>query len=197
MAGIDLFVTGGIGGVHRGGELTMGAPAEPLLLAPSHNPNRPPDVSADLTELGRTPVAVICAGAKSILDIPRTLEVLETMGVPVIGFGTDTFPAFFTPSSGYAAPLRLNTAAQVASSVFASQRLGLSTGMVVGVPNRESVDEEEIETATRVRGDLACAVATCHFCACPPPPPPSRRLSPRQRSEAFTARRPLHSCCSA
>jgi len=87
MAGIGVFVTGGIGGVHRGGEDSM-------------------DVSADLCELGRTPVTVVCAGAKSILDIPRTLEYLETQGVGVLALGTDEFPAFFTRRSGCAAPTR-------------------------------------------------------------------------------------------
>ncbi len=81
MAGIAVFATGGIGGVHRGAELSF-------------------DISADLQELARTPVAVVCAGAKAILDIPKTLEVLETKGVPVIGYGTAEFPAFWTRSSG-------------------------------------------------------------------------------------------------
>ena len=93
-AGISVFATGGIGGVHRGGESSM-------------------DVSADLTELGRTPVAVVCAGVKSILDIPRTLEVLETQGVPVFAYGTNEFPAFYTPRSGVPAPDRLDTPAEV------------------------------------------------------------------------------------
>jgi hypothetical protein len=101
QAGIPIFVTGGIGGVHRGAEVTM-------------------DVSADLTELGQTPVAVICAGIKSILDIPKTLEVLETQGVAVIGLGTKEFPAFFTPSSGCPAPLTLDTPAQCAAMIGTS-----------------------------------------------------------------------------
>lgn len=92
-AGIRVFVTGGIGGVHRGGEASM-------------------DVSADLTELGRTPVAVVCAGAKSVLDIPRTLEFLETQGVPVAGYGVDELPAFFTRRSGVRAPCRVDTPKQ-------------------------------------------------------------------------------------
>ena len=86
LAGIDVFVTGGIGGVHRGAEVTM-------------------DVSADLTELSRTPVAVVCAGIKSILDIPKTLEKLETFGIPVLGFQSNQFPAFFTADSGCSAPI--------------------------------------------------------------------------------------------
>jgi hypothetical protein len=115
QAGIPIFVTGGIGGVHRGAEATM-------------------DVSADLSELGRTPVAVVCAGIKSILDIPKTLEVLETQGVAVVALGTDEFPAFFTPASGCAAPLRVDTPAQVAQMIDASRRLRLDSGMVIAVP---------------------------------------------------------------
>jgi pseudouridylate synthase len=97
LVGIEIFVTGGIGGVHRGADLTM-------------------DISSDLTELGRTPVTVVCAGAKSILDIPRTLEYLETLGVMVVGYGTDTFPAFFTRSSGCPVQARLDTPKQVPTS---------------------------------------------------------------------------------
>lgn len=115
MAGIPVFVTGGIGGVHRGAETTM-------------------DVSADLTELGRTPVAVVCAGVKSILDIPKTLEYLETQGVAVAALGTSEFPAFFTPHSGSAAPLRVETPRACAEMIAASQRLRLDSGMVIAVP---------------------------------------------------------------
>eukprot|EP00899_Mesostigma_viride_P017207 jgi/Mesvir1/25488/Mv24026-RA.1 len=130
MAGIPLFVTGGIGGVHRDGESTM-------------------DVSADLTELGCTPVAVICAGAKTILDIPRTLEYLETQGVPVVGYGTDEFPAFFTKSSGCKAPCRLDTPTACAQLIDASRRLGLRGGMVFGVPIPEdhAAEGEMVERA--------------------------------------------------
>lgn len=113
-AGISVFVTGGIGGVHRGGERTM-------------------DVSADLTELGRTPVAVVCAGAKSVLDIPRTLEYLETQGAAVVGYGTDEFPAFFTRTSGCVAPTRVNTPREAAALVKAGRNLRLG-GTVFGVP---------------------------------------------------------------
>lgn len=113
-AGVRVFVTGGIGGVHRGGEASL-------------------DVSADLTELGRTPVCVVCAGVKSILDIPRTLEVLETQGVPVLAYGQDDFPAFFARSSGCRAPGRVDSPAEAAAVVDASTRLGLG-GLVVGVP---------------------------------------------------------------
>ena len=113
-AGVEVFVTGGVGGVHRGGEHTL-------------------DVSADLTELGRTPVAVVCAGAKSILDIPRTLEVLETQGAAVVGYGTDEFPAFFSRTSGCAAPARVDAPDEAAAIVRANRNLGLG-GCVFGVP---------------------------------------------------------------
>ena len=115
LAGIPVFVTGGIGGVHRGAEVTM-------------------DVSADLTELGRTPVAVVCAGIKSILDIPKTLEFLETQGVAVVGLGTTEFPAFFTPTSGCTSPLTLESPAQVAAMLAAARRLRLTSGTVIAVP---------------------------------------------------------------
>ncbi|KJE98216.1 pfkB family carbohydrate kinase [Capsaspora owczarzaki ATCC 30864] len=117
MAGIPLFVTGGIGGVHRGVLETY-------------------DVSADLTELGRTPVAVVCAGAKSILDIPRTLEYLETEGVPTITLGHNSpdFPAFFTPSSGIPAMTHVETEQACAEIIHAHLRAGLTSGLVVGVP---------------------------------------------------------------
>lgn len=113
--GIHVFVTGGIGGVHRGGENTM-------------------DVSSDLTELGRTPVAVICAGVKSILDIPRTLEYLETQGVPVIGYGTEEFPAFFTRRSRCKVPCRVDTPIECAELIGASLALDLQSGVLIGVP---------------------------------------------------------------
>ena len=114
MAGIRVFATGGIGGVHRGAESTF-------------------DISADLEELGRTQVAVVCAGAKAILDIPKTLEVLETKGVPVIGYGTDEFPAFWTRSSGYPVDHRLDTPQAVAALIEMQFRLGLG-GVLVGNP---------------------------------------------------------------
>ncbi|TPX66679.1 pseudouridylate synthase [Spizellomyces sp. 'palustris'] len=116
QAGIKVFVTGGIGGVHRGGEDSM-------------------DVSADLTELGRTPVAVICAGAKSILDIERTLEFLETQGVTVVSYGdSDDFPAFYTPKSGYRSIAHLKTPDACASLIKANNDLQLQSGMVIAVP---------------------------------------------------------------
>jgi pseudouridine-5'-phosphate glycosidase len=127
LAGIPVFVTGGIGGVHRQGEVTL-------------------DVSADLTELARTSVAVVCAGAKAILDLPRTLEVLETHGVPIIGFGTDTFPAFYTRSSGLPVDVRLDSPADVARVMAAKWGLGLDGGVLVTtpVPEAHAMDTEEI-----------------------------------------------------
>eukprot|EP00892_Ulva_mutabilis_P010666 jgi/Ulvmu1/7972/UM004_0205.1 len=133
-AGVRVFVTGGIGGVHRGVERTM-------------------DVSADLTELGRTPVAVVCAGVKTILDIPKTLEYLETQGVTVAAHGTDDFPAFFVPSSGLRAPLRIDCPSRLAAIVRRLPALG--SGMVIAVPI-PAADEElgrrlqaHIDTALR------------------------------------------------
>jgi pseudouridine-5'-phosphate glycosidase len=114
MAGIQLFATGGIGGVHRGAELSF-------------------DISADLEELSRTPVAVVCAGAKAILDLPKTLEVLETRGVPVIGYGTDDFPAFWTRSSGLRADHRLDTPEAVADLLETQFSLGMG-GVLIGNP---------------------------------------------------------------
>eukprot|EP00798_Chlamydomonas_sp_ICE-L_P014411 gene14411-20405_t len=114
LAGIKVFVTGGVGGVHRGGESTM-------------------DISSDLTELGRTPVAVVCAGVKSVLDIPRTLEFLETQGVCVAAFNTDEFPAFFSRHSGCKAPARVDTPKGAAAMMHSISRLGLSNGMLLAV----------------------------------------------------------------
>lgn len=115
IAGIRVFATGGIGGVHRGAESSM-------------------DVSADLDELGRTDVAVVCAGAKSILDIPKTLEYLETKGVPVIVYRGDEFPAFYTSRSGLRAELRMDSAADIAAMLKAKWGLGLSGGAVIANP---------------------------------------------------------------
>ena len=130
MAGISIFVTGGIGGVHRGSEKTM-------------------DISADLMELARTNVAVVCAGIKSILDIPRTLEYLETQGVPVIGYRTDEFPAFYTTTSGYSVQSRINTAEEIARCMKVKWGLGLEGGMVIANPvlREDAMDEEVIEEA--------------------------------------------------
>ncbi len=125
LAGIDVFATGGIGGVHRG---------------------HPFDVSADLIELGRTPVTVVCAGAKSILDLPLTLEVLETHGVPIIGYGTDELPAFYSRRSGLPIDVRVDTPEGVAAIILARDRLHLQQGILVTVPVPEA-DELPIEEA--------------------------------------------------
>ena len=115
LAGIDVFATGGIGGVHRGAETSF-------------------DISADLAELAQPAVTVVAAGAKAILDIPKTLEVLETYGVPVIGYGQAEFPGFWARSSGLAAPLRLDRAAQIAAAHLMRARLGLPGGQLVANP---------------------------------------------------------------
>lgn len=119
QAGIALFATGGIGGVHRGAEDTF-------------------DISADLEELGRTPVSVVCAGAKSILDIPKTLEYLETRGVPVIGYRSDAFPAFFARESGSAVDARFDTPAEIAAVIAAQKALDLSAGLLITNPLPEA-----------------------------------------------------------
>ena len=113
MVGIKVFATGGIGGVHRG---------------------QPQDVSADLIEFGRTHVAVVSSGAKSILDLPLTLEVLETHGVPILGFQTDSLPAFYAPSSGLPIDQRVDSALQAAQIIQAAQALGAQHGILVAVP---------------------------------------------------------------
>ena len=115
LAGISVFATGGIGGVHRGAEASF-------------------DISADLAELGETAVTVVAAGAKAILDLPKTLEVLETRGVPVIAFGQDDFPAFWSRSSGMKAPLRMDTAAQIAAAHKMRAALGIPGGQLVANP---------------------------------------------------------------
>ena len=115
LAGIHVFATGGIGGVHRGAETTF-------------------DISADLLELAATPVTVVAAGAKAILDLPKTLEVLETHGVPVIAYGQDEFPAFWSRSSGLRAPLRMDSAAQIAQPQRLRRELGLPGGQLVANP---------------------------------------------------------------
>ena len=115
LAGIDVFATGGIGGVHRGAELSF-------------------DISADLPELAATPVTVIAAGAKAILDLPKTLEYLETAGVPVIAYGQDDFPAFWSRSSGLAAPLRMDSPFEIAAAQLLRTSLGLPGGQLVTNP---------------------------------------------------------------
>jgi pseudouridine-5'-phosphate glycosidase len=128
LSGIKLFATGGVGGVHRGAEQSF-------------------DISADLTELSRTPVTVVCAGVKSILDIPKTLETLETLRVPVIGYGTDEFPAFFTRESGERADQRLDTPDEVATAIRLHDRLGAGTGVMLAnpIPADASLDRGEID----------------------------------------------------
>ena len=115
LAGISVFATGGIGGVHRGAEQSF-------------------DISADLRELSLTAVTVVAAGAKAILDLPKTLEVLETLGVPVIAFGQDEFPAFWSRSSGLKAPLRMDNAEDIAAAQLLRRQLGLSGGQLVANP---------------------------------------------------------------
>lgn len=130
MAGIRIFATGGIGGVHRNAQQTF-------------------DISADLTELGRTDVAVVSAGVKSILDIGLTLEYLETLGVPVIGYGTDEFPAFFTRESGFRVNCRLDIPQDVAEVIRAKRELGLKNGILIAnpVPSEFSFDKGMIDNA--------------------------------------------------
>lgn len=127
LAGIEVFVTGGIGGVHREAETTM-------------------DISADLQELAQTNVAVVCAGAKSILDLGLTLEYLETQGVPVVGFGTDTLPAFYTRTSPFNVNFRLDSADEVAEMIKTKWELGLDGGIVLAnpIPEENALDESFI-----------------------------------------------------
>jgi len=128
MAGIHIFATGGIGGVHRGVEDTL-------------------DISADLEELARTNVAVVCAGIKSVLDIGRTLEYLETKGVPVVGYQTDTLPAFYTRSSGYPIDYRVDDVAEIVHALRIKWHMGLEGGMVIAnpIPVEHALDDDEIE----------------------------------------------------
>ena len=130
MAGVKIFATGGIGGVHRGAETTM-------------------DISADLEELANTPVMVVCAGAKAILDLGLTLEYLETKGVPVIGYGTEELPAFYTRKSGFSVDYRLDTPAEVAEAFDAQRKCGLRTGMLLTnpIPEEYSMDADVINRA--------------------------------------------------
>ena len=130
LAGIKVFATGGIGGVHRGAETSF-------------------DISADLMELAATPVTVVAAGAKAILDLPKTLEVLETQGVPVIAFGQDDFPAFWSRSSGLKAPLRMDDPAQIAAAHKMRATLGLPGGQLVAnpIPAEAEIPREAITPA--------------------------------------------------
>ena len=139
MAGIKVFATGGIGGVHRGAETTM-------------------DISADLEELAQTPVMVICAGAKSILDLGLTLEYLETKGVPVIGYGTEELPAFYTRKSGFKVDYRIDTPEELAAAFKAKLEMGLKGGMLVTnpIPEEYSMDPDCINAA------IDQAIAECN-----------------------------------
>jgi pseudouridylate synthase len=130
LAGIHVFATGGIGGVHRGAETSY-------------------DISADLQELAQSPVTVVSAGAKAILDLPKTLEVLETLGVPVIAFGQDMLPAFWSRDSGLRAPLRMDDAATIAAAHRMRGRLGLPGGQLVAnpVPAADEIPRDEIDPA--------------------------------------------------
>ena len=141
LAGVKVFATGGIGGVHRGVEETM-------------------DISADLEELAQTNVAVVCAGAKAILDLPRTLEYLETKGVLVVGYQTDYLPAFYTRTSEYKLEYRMDTPKEIAESLYAKDALGLKGGMLITnpIPQEYSLDEKvmnnAIEQAIKEMNDL-------------------------------------------
>ncbi len=130
LAGIDVFATGGIGGVHRGAETTM-------------------DISADLEELAQTPVMVVCAGAKSILDLGLTLEYLETKGVPVLGYGTEELPAFYTRQSGFAVDYRVDSPAELAAILKTQRELAYPGGILVAnpIPERYSMDKQAIDAA--------------------------------------------------
>ena len=130
MAGIQVFATGGVGGVHRGAETTM-------------------DISADLEELAQTPVMVVCAGAKAILDLGLTLEYLETKGVPVIGYGTEELPAFYTRKSGFKVDYRIDTPSELAAAFKAQREMGLKTGMLVTnpIPHEYAMDDKIINAA--------------------------------------------------
>lgn len=129
LAGIRFFATGGIGGVHRGAVETM-------------------DISADLREFAETPVLVVSAGAKAILDIPLTMEYLETMGVPVLGYGTDEMPAFYYAESGIKVPIRVDSAAEAAAIFKTSLAMGYRSGILVGnpVPEKDALDRSKIES---------------------------------------------------
>ncbi|HPE25331.1 pseudouridine-5'-phosphate glycosidase [Albidovulum sp.] len=140
LAGIAVFATGGIGGVHRGAGESF-------------------DISADLTELARTPVTVVAAGAKAILDLPKTLEVLETQGVPVIAVGQDDFPAFWSRSSGLKAPLRIDSAAGIAAAHLMRARLGLGGGQLVANPIPAGAEIARDEIVPVIEAALAEAAA--------------------------------------
>ena len=136
MAGIHVFATGGIGGVHRGAERSF-------------------DVSADMTEFAESNVAVVTAGAKAILDLALTLETLETLGVPVVGYGTDDFPAFYSRKSGHAVPMRCDTPEEVASLMKAKWGMGLKGGVVVANPIPQEFEIPAVEIAPVIEKAVA------------------------------------------
>ncbi len=138
LAGIGVFATGGIGGVHRGASETF-------------------DVSADLQELSRTDVVVVCAGAKALLDVPKTLEVLETLGVPVVCYRTDTFPAFWSRQGAVPAPLRLDSADAIAGFIGARRRLGLGGGVLVANPIPADAEVPAAEMNPHIDAAVAAA----------------------------------------
>ena len=140
LAGIAVFATGGIGGVHRGAESSF-------------------DISADLQELAQTPVSVVAAGAKAILDLPKTLEVLETLGVPVIAYGQDEFPAFWSRGSGLQAPLRMDSAAEIAAAHRMRGLLGLRGGQLVANPIPAEAEIARAEMLPAIETALAEAEA--------------------------------------
>ncbi len=135
LAGVRVFATGGVGGVHRGASETF-------------------DISADLPELARTPVTVVCAGAKAILDLPKTLEALETLGVPVVGYRSGELPAFWSRSSGLKAPIRLDSAGEIAAMIAMRARLGLGGGVLVANP----IPPEAEIPAAEMAGHVATAL---------------------------------------
>ena len=140
MAGIRVFATGGVGGVHRGAEVTM-------------------DISADLEELARTPVAVVCAGAKSILDLGLTLEYLETKGVPVLGYRTETLPAFYTDESDFKVDYRMDSPEDIAAAISAQRDMGYPGGMLITnpIPHQYAMPKAEIDAAINRALDEATA----------------------------------------
>ncbi|MDP3195792.1 pseudouridine-5'-phosphate glycosidase [Tabrizicola sp.] len=140
LAGIQVFATGGIGGVHRGAETSF-------------------DISADLRELAETPVTVVAAGAKAILDLPKTLEYLETLGVPVIAYGQDDFPAFWSRASGLKAPLRMDTPAAIAAAHLMRARLSLPGGQLVANPIPPEAEIPRAEITPQIEIALAEAEA--------------------------------------
>ena len=151
MAGIKIFATGGIGGVHRGAETTM-------------------DISADLEELAQTPVMVVCAGAKSILDLGLTLEYLETKGVPVIGYGTGELPAFYTRKSGFSVDYRVDSPEELAEMFRAQRGLEFKGGMLVTnpIPQQYAMDKTVIDKCTGCADRVAHGMAPACVSACQP-----------------------------